>query len=180
MYLAVSINNTSTTSSTSTVQYPCVFEQSTTTKPYTISSDDPNTSSQTEVGTFASSNSVDTVDISAKTDATTSTELPKTTKVTQMFHYTTEATSLCSCVCPTNSNDITEAELEQKLMEIKKTLTVNKTSLSSTVRKKTSAPDGRISSASMGALGICVILAISISVVASDMGYLISFIKSLK
>jgi hypothetical protein len=48
------------------------------------------------------------------------------------------------------------------------------------LRKKTSAPDERVSSASMGAVGICVICAICISVVAGDVGHLVSFVKSLR
>jgi hypothetical protein len=76
--------------------------------------------------------------------------------------------------------NITTKVLSQKITEIKNTLTVTKASLSSTLRKKTSAPDSRPSSAGMGALGICVIVIVITALVAGDLIYFISFLKSLK
>jgi hypothetical protein len=97
---------------------------------------------------------------------------------TQMSEHTTETPAPCACVSQTNYISISDAELVQRLLDIKKNLTVNKTALSSTVRRKTSAPDERMSSASMGVVGICVVIAIIMLVVASDIGYIIQFAKS--
>jgi hypothetical protein len=183
MYLkiAVSIDTTSTTLSTSTNQYPCVFNISTTAQPYTISSEDLRTYTQTEVSTDSLWHSGDTDDTTVQTHTPGYTELPSATTLTQTLNYSAKPPPPpCSCVCPTDSHNITDAELEQKLTEIKKKLTVNKTSLSSTVRKKTSAPDGRISSVSMGAVGVGVIVLISMAIVAADLCYFISFLRSLK
>jgi hypothetical protein len=131
-----------------------------------------------DVSTDTLSSSGDAAD-SVQSYSTTFTDLPHASTVTESGH-STEVPPPCSCVCPTNSNNITDTELEQKITDIKKQLTVNKSSLSSTLRKKTSAPDERISSVSMGAVGICVIVALSMSVVAADVGYLIRFVKSLR
>jgi hypothetical protein len=110
---------------------------------------------------------------------TTFREHSSVTGVTQMSSHTTVTSEPCPCVCLTNSFSITDAELAQRLMDIKKKLTVNKTTLSSTVRRKTSATDERISSASMGAAGICVIIVIIMSVMAGDIGLVVRFAKSL-
>ncbi|XP_062586016.1 uncharacterized protein LOC134247700 [Saccostrea cucullata] len=90
---------------------------------------------------------------------------------------TTKARYNCSCICPTNSMNISDEMLNQKVADIRKKLTVNKTSLSSTTRKKTSAPDNRQTSVAMGTVGICVITMVITSLVVSDFGYILAWIK---
>ncbi|KAK6178468.1 hypothetical protein SNE40_013255 [Patella caerulea] len=58
----------------------------------------------------------------------------------------------CSCSCKIINED--PQVLEDKLAEIKQNLTVNTVKLSSTIRKKTSAPDNRPSAVSVGYMGI--------------------------
>ncbi|XP_048775470.2 uncharacterized protein LOC125680071 [Ostrea edulis] len=151
----VSINHiVSTKSSTISDQYPCVYESTTTNTPIVFSTIDTTTTGVKKV-----------------TNHTANTPM--------FYNTTTDNPSQCHCICSTNSGNITTEALNQKISEIKRTLTVNKTSLSSTVRKKTSAPDSRTSSAGMGVLGICLIIILITALVASDLFCFISFLKSL-
>lgn len=66
----------------------------------------------------------------------------------------TEVFLQCLCICTTQSNISTDV-LQQKISQIKKNLTIAKTSLSSSLRKKISAQDMRQSSFTMGIVGTC-------------------------
>lgn len=79
----------------------------------------------------------------------------------------TEVFSQCLCICTTQYNISTNL-LQQKISQIKKNLTIAKTSLSSSVRKKISAPDMRQSSFTMGIVGTCVIVGTVIALTAGD------------
>lgn len=72
----------------------------------------------------------------------------------------TEVFSQCLCICTTQYNISTDL-LQQKISQIKKNLTIAKTSLSS-------APDMRQSSFTMGIVGTCVIVGTIIALTAGD------------
>nr|XP_022325995.1 uncharacterized protein LOC111125970 [Crassostrea virginica] len=97
-----------------------------------------------------------------KTDYSTSSNLPTSTTTTE------QSSGNCHCVCPSTANMSSKDLLMQRIDEIKEELTVVKTSLSSSVRKRTSAPDERQSSATMGKVGICIIVGTLFSLVAGD------------
>ena len=65
---------------------------------------------------------------------------------------------LCKCPCPKHilRLNLTEEQVKEKVDEIKRHLFLESSSLSKTVRKKTSAPDLRPLSISLGFVGISV------------------------
>ncbi|XP_062586022.1 uncharacterized protein LOC134247708 [Saccostrea cucullata] len=107
---------------------------------------------------------------------TTYTDLSKGT-TTKMPHCTTEVNS--GCLCTRQITNIEGEKLNQKVLEIKKILTVNISSLSSTMRKKISAPDDRQSSLAIGTMGICVIIGVVMALIGGDMVNIVSCIKYL-
>lgn len=74
--------------------------------------------------------------------------------------------------------NITMEVLNEKLNELKRKLAVNVTSLSASVRQKTSAPDARVSSTAMGAVGLGIIIFLLLALVASDLGRFFAFLKN--
>lgn len=91
----------------------------------------------------------------------------------------TEVFSQCLCICTTQYNISTNL-LQQKISQIKKNLTIAKTSLSSSVRKKISAPDMRQSSFTMGIVGTCVIVGTVIALTAGDVIHVVFITVFLK
>ncbi|CAG2247874.1 unnamed protein product [Mytilus edulis] len=102
------------------------------------------------------------------------------------------ATNMCPCTCeyrrkleywgskiiPNRTKEELLKELESELQKIKKELAVNKTQLSSSIRRRTSAPDKRKSSETMGLAGaafICIVVGV---VVLVDLLSLVKFVKS--
>lgn len=82
------------------------------------------------------------------------------------------------CVC--NNYTVTDKTSEQilkEILEIKKNLTVKKSTLSSYTRQKISAPDGRWSSAALGSVGVVIIVSASVLVILSDIQYVSKAIK---
>eukprot|EP00105_Crassostrea_gigas_P021899 XP_011441213.1 PREDICTED: uncharacterized protein LOC105337960 [Crassostrea gigas] len=95
---------------------------------------------------------------------------PLSSAMSTSVYTTGPVVSHCLCICTTVSN-ITKEGLQQKISQIKKSLTVNKTSLSSSLRRKTSAPDERQSSAGMGVVGMFIIIGTLFALIASDLFY---------
>lgn len=91
----------------------------------------------------------------------------------------TEVFSQCLCICTTQYNISTNL-LQRKISQIKKNLTIAKTSLSSSVRKKISAPDMRQSSFTMGIVGTCVIVGTVIALTAGDVIHVVFITVFLK
>ncbi|XP_062601632.1 uncharacterized protein LOC134263313 [Saccostrea cucullata] len=89
--------------------------------------------------------------------ADTTTEGVITTEISTAL--STYHNSECICSCPVtydlNPKVNLTAEQEAEILEIKQNLTVEKSTLSSSVRRRTSAPDDRKSSQAMGFLGVC-------------------------
>jgi hypothetical protein len=83
----------------------------------------------------------------------TSTESVTTTQEYTEIKQISNGTVKCTCVCRHNNYT-----LEETMKLRKQELSVEKTKLSSTVRKLTSAPDVRESSAVMGKLGVALIV----------------------
>ena len=74
----------------------------------------------------------------------------------------------CECRCrkATDMSNLTESELAEKVQKIKSELTVKKSHLSATTRKKTSAKDERTTAKATGSLGIVMlVLAIAVPVI---------------
>lgn len=91
----------------------------------------------------------------------------------------TEVFSQCLCIC-TKQYNISTNLLQRKISQIKKNLTIAKTSLSSSVRKKISAPDMRQSSFTMGIVGTCVIVGTVIALTAGDVIHVVFITVFLK
>ncbi|XP_021353927.1 uncharacterized protein LOC110450634 [Mizuhopecten yessoensis] len=60
----------------------------------------------------------------------------------------------CTCTCPNIHVDNSPAAIDIKIQNLKRTLAINKTQLSSHMRKFISVPDGRASAAGIGALSV--------------------------
>ncbi|XP_062601634.1 uncharacterized protein LOC134263317 [Saccostrea cucullata] len=83
------------------------------------------------------------------TNAITTTTIPSSSIV--------DTNCICSCSMTYDLNPKVNltAEQEAEIKEIKRNLTVEKSTLSSSVRRRTSAPDDRRSSQTVGLFGIC-------------------------
>lgn len=101
-----------------------------------------------------------------------STNSPQTTSL--MFTSRTCAPCVCNNYTVT---DKTSEQILKEILEIKKNLTVKKSTLSSYTRQKISAPDGRWSSAALGSVGVVIIVSASILVILSDIQYVSKAIK---
>ncbi|XP_063417660.1 uncharacterized protein LOC134700230 [Mytilus trossulus] len=102
------------------------------------------------------------------------------------------ATTMCPCRCEYRrklehwgskivTNKTQEEllkELESELQNIKKELAVNKTQLSSSIRRRSSAPDKRKSSETIGLAGVAFICIVVGLVVLVDLLSLVKFVKS--
>lgn len=102
----------------------------------------------------------------------TSTNSPQTTSL--LFTSRTCAPCVCNNYTVT---DKTSEQILKEILEIKKNLTVKKSTLSSYTRQKISAPDGRWSSAALGSVGVVIIVSASILVILSDIQYVSKAIK---
>ncbi|KAK3102816.1 hypothetical protein FSP39_014097 [Pinctada imbricata] len=85
-----------------------------------------------------------------------------------------------NCCNTTNNNNITEEELQEKLDKIRAILLVNKHNLSSTIRKRVSATDERVSSKGIGGAGAVILCTLVISIVAIDINSLVKMLLSNK
>lgn len=110
---------------------------------------------------------MDTGQFPCLSDTSTSTDSTSVSAGVSTLDYVTEMYSRCLCICTTQSNISTDV-LQQKISQIKKNLTITITSLSSSVRKKISAPDMRQSSFAMGIVGMCVIVGTIVALTAGD------------
>ncbi|XP_021357698.1 location of vulva defective 1-like [Mizuhopecten yessoensis] len=96
------------------------------------------------------------------------TETTATLSTTDQTALVTVTASVCLCTCVTSNFNLTAEQLEETIQELKKSLTVSKTELSSYKRKLISAPDSRQSAASIGYVGVLVIGFVFGSVVFCD------------
>lgn len=71
--------------------------------------------------------------------------------------------TLCPCVCTNASRSLSES-IEMRRNELK----VNKTALTSSIRRRTSASDHRMSSRVIGAVGIIIIVIFGMLIICSD------------
>lgn len=92
------------------------------------------------------------------------------------LEYTTISVAECICTCVNDGANITESELKNKIETRKRVLEVNKSSLSSTIRKKESAYDSRISAKGIGYVGVTFITFIVGGIVLMDLHNLYVFI----
>jgi hypothetical protein len=100
----------------------------------------------------------------------------QTTASHDAVEYTSIAVAGCVCTCVNDSTNITESELQHKIETRKRALEVNKSSLSSSVRKKESAYDPRLSAKGIGYVGVIVITFSIGGIVLMDLHHLYTFI----
>ena len=121
---------------------------------------------QFDINDFGYSTECATTKSTTKTSITTTTIASTTTP--------TVSTVRSTCRCPCNKvgdpalNNMTVAETLKVVKQIKQELMVDKSELSSTKRKKISAPDERPSSRGLGALGIVVLISILCMLIIGD------------
>ncbi|XP_069104956.1 uncharacterized protein [Argopecten irradians] len=151
---------TSETTTTTTAEHLATTIETTTEEPTTekqlttITTDTTTpTSTETSIATTESTSS----DINDAATTTDITENP-TTALSTVYHSTTfesEQNTSCGCECKKavwtlGELNLTTEEANALIAELRQQLAVNVSQLSSTIRKKTSAPDDRVSSAAMG------------------------------
>lgn len=122
---------------------------------------------------------MDTGQFPCLSDASTLTDSTSGSAGVSTLDSVTEVFSQCLCIC-TKQYNISTNLLQQKISQIKKNLTIAKTSLSSSVRKKISAPDMRQSSFTMGIVGTCVIVGTVIALTAGDVIHVVFITVFLK
>ena len=192
----VTLEVTSTTSTTESVSTVQTTDADISTQTTSITSEQPDSTEGSGHTTqvMQTTTSVQTTDSSTQaaestassTSSTTNKDIqttPETTVITDMS-YTTEDTHLstwsklftqslitsyeqadCQCTC---NEYLDSEELEKRLQYIRVKLTVNKTLLSSNIRKKLSAYDERQSSTIIGYTGGMVIAFVVLFLTASD------------
>ncbi|XP_062573392.1 uncharacterized protein LOC134235286 [Saccostrea cucullata] len=92
----------------------------------------------------------------------------------------TISSTLQSCTCPVVQHTPTISspeEVNAKIAEIKKELEVEKSSLSSTIRRKTSADDSRPSAKTFGSIGVIIIILFLGGIFALDFPFLVIELK---
>ncbi|XP_033724876.1 uncharacterized protein LOC117314863 [Pecten maximus] len=88
-------------------------------------------------------------------------------------HKHSTQSPLCLCPCPTKVTTPTPADLNTKLQKLRE-LSVNKSTLSSTLRKKKSAYDGRTSAQGIGIVGVTLLCGVVVFIVTLDMPNLVA------
>ncbi|XP_060608350.1 uncharacterized protein LOC132760380 [Ruditapes philippinarum] len=124
------------------------------------------------------SSSTTSLTTTAPTTTTTSAPAAATTTTVSTTTASTN-TSNSVCYCPCNSSDLTltDEQLQDKLDEIKRNLTMNVSNLSSRIRKLTSAEDKRVSAVSIGYVGVGILVVIFSAIVFIDSSLLYKDIK---
>ncbi|XP_078336822.1 uncharacterized protein LOC144626486 [Crassostrea virginica] len=175
-------------STTTDIQTTTDYLESTTTEIQTTT--DYSESTTTEIQTTTDYSESTTTDIQTTTDYSESTTTTTTTPTaaaatTTTTTATTATTTSSTCICPTNcvvsytaTINSTE-ELNAKIAEIKKEIEVEKSTLSSNIRKKTSADDPRPSAKSVGFIGIVIIAIVIGGIVALDLPRILIAVKDL-
>uniref|UniRef100_K1QQF6 Uncharacterized protein n=1 Tax=Magallana gigas TaxID=29159 RepID=K1QQF6_MAGGI len=136
----------------------------------------PTTKIQSQITTFTSESS--TLGVFTETSTTTQiSESQTTTPVWNVDEMTSSKEQSCLCPCSRTKNQVfieNEVELRIKVDKLKKELYVNKSLLSSSIRKRTSAVDPRPSASIVGGTLSIVIIAIVIGlIILGDVGQLL-------
>ncbi|XP_056009258.1 uncharacterized protein LOC125651353 [Ostrea edulis] len=142
------------------------------------------TSATTESTSAITESTLATTESTSPTTEPTSPTTESTSPTTESTSATTTASSPNNCTCPPgcivkyNSTIYSMEELNAEIAEIKKELEVEKTTLSSTIRKKTSADDPRPSAKTFGYFGIIIIVFVIGGIVALDFPTLVIELKT--
>lgn len=137
-----------------------------------------NTVADLQESTSATTTNAITSGVETRASATDSMTWRSSTNSPQTTGLLFTSRTCAPCVC--NNFTVTDKTSEQilkEILEIKKNLTVKKSTLSSYTRQKISAPDGRWSSAALGSVGVVIIVSASILVILSDIQYVSKAIK---
>lgn len=121
--------------------------------------------------TISASQTTSATDVTGETSsASQSTTESRTTSIL----YSTTVKSGCECCKNTNNyTKPTDSELEEIVKNIQRELIVNKSELSKTIRKKTSAPDDRPTAAASGYISGILLFSVIFFIVFSDLPLLI-------
>lgn len=84
--------------------------------------------------------------------------------------------SICTCPCRPKVTTVHSIDLESKIQELRK-LSVNKSTLSSTIRKRISAYDGRSSARGIGIIGVALLCGVVVFIVVLDMPNLLAQLR---
>lgn len=137
-------------------------------------------SSQSVTTTEPQSTSLSTV---TNTESQTDCEISATTSTTNTANCVTSSTVYtstvgeCLCTCTDDGVNMTMDILQSRIEVRKKLLTVNKSLLSSTIRKKESANDSRPSAKGIGAVGVLFIIFVFGGIVLLDLHSLYLYIS---
>lgn len=82
--------------------------------------------------------------------------------------------SKCLCHCRGPTKSLTEEESKSKMSKLRAELTIPKKDLSSTIRKKTSASDNRVSATGIGMVGVVMMCVVFGGIIILDLGMLVS------
>ncbi|XP_061187983.1 serine-rich adhesin for platelets-like [Saccostrea echinata] len=168
---------TSTDTTTSTLELSTTKIVSTTPKEM-FTTDKSTTLSMTSTNTIEHSTTMPSLTDIRTSTATT--EGPRSSAspeyVTILYTSTSKTCNPCVCNNDTTTNK-TQEQIQEEIAQIKKNLTLEKSTLSSYTRQKNSAPDKRWSSAALGSVGIVIIVAAGSVVVLSDTQHFIWAIK---
>lgn len=82
--------------------------------------------------------------------------------------------SECTCQCFGPTTSLSEEESKSKMSKLREELTIPKKDLSSTIRKKTSAPDYRVSATSIGLVGVGIMCVVFGTIIVMDIGVMAS------
>lgn len=100
----------------------------------------------------------------------------QTTKPSQDLSSSLEPSfsSKCLCQCQGPTTSLTEEESKSKMSKLRAELTIPKKDLSSTIRKKTSATDNRVSSTGIGMVGVVMMCVVFGGIIILDLGMMAS------
>ncbi|XP_062608186.1 mucin-5AC-like [Saccostrea cucullata] len=171
------------TTTTSTLGYPTSATETTTptlaptthsTPKEVFSTYESTTGTNTLEHSTRMSSWTDTRSSTATTEGTVSSVSPQL--VTSPFTSTSITCSPCVCNNDTTANK-TQEQIQEEIAQIKKNLTLEKSTLSSYTRQKISAPDKRWSSAALGSVGIVILVFAGSVVVLSDTQHFLRAIR---
>ncbi|OWF46765.1 cell wall protein DAN4-like [Mizuhopecten yessoensis] len=115
--------------------------------------------------------------------STSATEIETTSGTNHINSVANSVTGQCFCSCLVTKANITvisEHELQAKILQLRKELTVNYTTLSSYYRKLNSMPDSRMSAQGIGYVGVGIITSFLFFVVFLDLQFLVNTAKTVK
>ncbi|XP_060072432.1 uncharacterized protein LOC132552286 [Ylistrum balloti] len=135
-------------------------------------------------GFWYSDGSETTVNPTTEESLTTTEGISTTEHSMDLGNGTTDPSELpstaktCTCLCPSISVDNSPAAIDLKIQNLKRTLAINKTQLSSHMRKFISVADGRASAAGIGYVAGVFLVLVFTTIVVLDLSSLLQYLAS--